>query len=210
MYSSKHQQWPLLPHLNITSRPSHLWSEPSSVPSHSSSWSSRELQLGEAGLEHFSNRPKSCTTEVVRENEQPLEQSSISLLHSASEASQLMSVYVCLCVWVSVYMHASRVQVSHSILVSSSSSPTSQEGWSPLCRMPGVGCPICGLNCSLPRAGLCPWNLPFSLRILLVASSQPDHFSFPPDYVWIFLTALAVQESFCQFSARIIPHVDVE
>ena len=210
MYSlSKHQRWPLLP-TQTSPQDQVTFGGPSSVPSHGSSWSSGELQLEEAGLEHFSTRPKSCTTEVLRENEQPLEQSSIRLLHSASGASQLMSVYVRFCVWRSVYMHASRVQVSHSLLVSSSSSPMSQEGWSSLCRMPGVGCPICGLNCSFPRAGLCPCNLPFPLRILLVASSQPDHFFFLPDYVGIFLTALVVQESFCQFSVRIIPHVDVE
>ena len=54
---------------------------------------------------------------------------------------------------------------------------------------------------SHPRVCLCLF-LPFPLRSPQTEKScQLDHFFFLflPDYVWIFLTALVVQESFCQF-----------
>ena len=49
---------------------------------------------------------------------------------------------------------------SHSPPVSPTSPPTSQGDLSSWCWTPGLGLPICGSNCSLPREVLHPWNLP--------------------------------------------------
>ena len=51
-------------------------------------------------------------------------------------------------------------QASHSPPVSPASPPG---GSSSFCRTPGLGHPICGLNHSLPRESLHPWNLPSPL-----------------------------------------------
>lgn len=78
--------------------------------------------------------------------------------------------------------------------------PSSQGGSSYPCWTPGLGSPICGWNSSLPRKALCPGNSPFPLSplpevtVLDLITSLP----FLPASVWIFLTALVVEESFCQ------------
>ena len=41
--------------------------------------------------------------------------------------------------------------------------PTSQGGLPPLCKVPGLECPICGSHCSLLREDLCPYILLFPL-----------------------------------------------
>ena len=71
---------------------------------------------------------------------------------------------------------------------------------SSLLRILAMGCLICGSHHSVPRGDVCPCILP-SLWI----PSQgigPDLILFPPflpNFVWIFLTALVVPGSFCQF-----------
>ena len=57
-------------------------------------------------------------------------------------------------------------QAPYSPPVSLSSHPASQGGSSSLCQAPGLGHPIYGSNCSLPRAELWPW-------ILLSSSESP-------------------------------------
>lgn len=54
-------------------------------------------------------------------------------------------------------------QSSNSPSVSLNSLPASQEGSSFLYWTPGLGCPICLSNCSLPSKDLCSCNLPLSL-----------------------------------------------
>ena len=59
---------------------------------------------------------------------------------------------------------------------------------------------VCGLTHSLPRLGDCSYNL--SLPPSLVRGTGLDPITLLavlPNYVWIFLTAFIVQESFCQF-----------
>lgn len=49
-----------------------------------------------------------------------------------------------------------RVQASHTPPVSPTGSPTRQCDSSSWSRIPGLGCPLYGLNCSLPREDLHP------------------------------------------------------
>lgn len=104
----------------------------------------------------------------------------------------------------SVLMHTpyGRSPGFSSLSVRLSGLPTSQGGLSPLCRTPGLGCPVCGSACLLPRVGVHWCNLPFPLYPL--AGAGPDLIAFLlflPYYLCIFLTTLVVQESFCQFPA---------
>ena len=55
------------------------------------------------------------------------------------------------------------LQVSPDPLVVPATPPASPGDSASLCRIPGLGYPINGWNCSLPRAGLCPGDLPFPL-----------------------------------------------
>ena len=103
----------------------------------------------------------------------------------------------------------SGVQPSHCPHFSPSSPPTSRGGLSPLCPF-GLGHPICGSHRSLPRMSvhLCTLLLPLSPPRGI--GPEPIAFlCFLPDYTCIFHTAFVVQESFCQFPVRIVPHVDV-
>ena len=56
-----------------------------------------------------------------------------------------------------------------------------QRGLSPLGRTPGLGHPICGLNLSLPRAGVCPSILPFPLSPLPGAQVLTQLIFFPSE-----------------------------
>ena len=71
------------------------------------------------------------------------------------------------------------VQSSHRPPVSLTIPPTSQGGLPSLCPNTGLGCPVCSLNCSLPRAGLCPCILPFPLSLLLWAQVMTRSLLFP-------------------------------
>ena len=64
------------------------------------------------------------------------------------------------------------------------------------CQTPGIGSTMCGSNYSLAKEDRRPCNLPS------VPSRGPDpnpmviYLPFPLDSLWLFLTALVVQESF--------------
>ena len=91
----------------------------------------------------------------------------------------------------------SGVQASHSPSVSPTSCPTSLWGSSSLCRTPGLVCPVSGWNHSLPGEDLCPCNLPPLLSP--IQEAWPDgYFCLDTNSMWIFLTALVEEESFCQ------------
>ena len=69
---------------------------------------------------------------------------------------------------------------------------------------PRIGTPKCGSDCScILRVDLRSCILPLSLSLLSSGHrSQPDWFSSLPflsSYMWIFLIALFLQESLCQF-----------
>ena len=112
----------------------------------------------------------------------PLEQSSLYSLRPVLGASH---VHACL---------PSGFQAPHSPPVSLSSHPASQGGSSSLCQAPGLGHPIYGSNCSLPRAELCAC-------ILLFSSESPpwgkgpsliSSLPFVPGSIGIFLITLVV------------------
>lgn len=112
----------------------------------------------------------------------PLEQSSLYSLCPVLGASH---VHACL---------PSGFQAPHSPPVSLSSHPASQGGSSSLCQAPGLGHPIYGSNCSLPRAELCAC-------ILLFSSESPpwgkgpsliSSLPFVPGSIGIFLITLVV------------------
>lgn len=104
----------------------------------------------------------------------------------------------------------SGAQTAHSPPVSPRGPPISQGSSSPLCRTPGLGCPVCGFHCSLPEQ---------VSTVYSSFSSEPpprgtgtNLFTFLPflsDYLWLFLTALVIKESFCQFPVQTVLHIDV-
>lgn len=57
--------------------------------------------------------------------------------------------------------------------------PTSEGDLSPPSRMPGMGHPVCGLTCSLPRAHVCSCNLPFPLSPIPGAQVPIQLLCFP-------------------------------
>lgn len=89
----------------------------------------------------------------------------------------------------------SRFQTSRSPYVNPSGPPSNQEeirseGWDPMCHS----------NCLLPREGLYLCKPP-PLLSPSPSGTGPDiiiSLPFLPDFPWIFLTALVVQESSCQ------------
>ena len=90
----------------------------------------------------------------------------------------------------------SGVQASHNPPESPSGPPTNQWGSSLLCRIPGLGHPICSSHCSFPRVGVTLYILPFSSGSTC-RGIDPDPktvLSFLSDYMWIFLIAFAVWE----------------
>lgn len=69
----------------------------------------------------------------------------------------------------------------------------------PLVRTPGLGWPIFGFHCSLPKVGVYLCIIPFLFCLYPGTQVLMAFLPFLPDYVHIFLTALAVQESFCLY-----------
>ena len=88
--------------------------------------------------------------------------------------------------WEQVSIHAlmSGLQPSNSPPVSLTGPPTSQGGSSSLCCTPGLRHPICGLNHSPCREGLCPCNLPFPLSPL-PGSQVPTWLLVFPSYPFL-------------------------
>ena len=77
--------------------------------------------------------------------------------------------------------------------------PSSQGASSPLFRPPGLRCVICGSHCTFPRAGVQLYSRFFSkFRCRVTRLKRIAFLLFIRD-IRIFSTALAVQESFCQF-----------
>ena len=111
-------------------------------------------------------------------------------------------------------LFTSRVQVSHSPSASPAGLQTSQGNSSSSCWTPGLGCPVCGLNCSLPKEDLPAYViLPSFCVISLGHRYWPDcFFSFLPESVWMFLYRTGYRKVFLPvptlFSVRIAPHVD--
>ena len=69
-----------------------------------------------------------------------------------------------------------------------------------LCMTPGLGRPVCGFHCSLPKAGVCSSNLSFSLSPPTPTGLNLfNSFPFLHNSVCIFLTVSILQDSFCQF-----------
>ena len=116
-------------------------------------------------------------------------------------------VYVC------VFL-TSRVQASHSPITPTRTSPPSDQGDSSfLCQIPGLSCPICDLNCSIPRVGFHPCILLFPSFFSQGHRSQHHYFSpLLPDSMCIFHTTL-LQKYFCQslvsFQWDFFPHTQV-
>ena len=78
-------------------------------------------------------------------------------------------------------------QAPYSPPVSLSSHPASQGGSSSLCQAPGLGHPIYGSNCSLPKGWTVALNSPFFLWVpSLGRRSQPDFFSSFPARFHVF------------------------
>ena len=104
----------------------------------------------------------------------------------------------------------SGIQVSCSSPLSPDSCPTSQGTLSSLAWTPGLGHPI-WLETLTPQGEYLPVYSPFSSESP-PSGTSPDliaSLTFLLKSVWIFFIASVVQESFCQFPVRIVPHVDV-
>ena len=98
--------------------------------------------------------------------------------------------------------------------VGPSSPPTSQGGSPSLCWIPWLGHPICGLNCSLPRAGFQLSNLSFLLTLLPEAQIPAWSPLFPYFTIHVNLYySLCCPEIFLpvssSFSVRTAQHVAV-
>ena len=97
----------------------------------------------------------------------------------------------------------SGVQVSYGRSLSPIIPPTSHGSLSSLCQSPELWGPICGSNHLLLRAYLHPCISPSHWIPSHQNRSWPDYFSsYLPDSMWTFLTALVVQEFFCQSPAK--------
>ena len=79
-----------------------------------------------------------------------------------------------------------RVWASHSPLVGPTSPPTGEGGLSSICWTLGLGCPICGSNCSIPMEGLCPCNFAFPLSSLPGAQVPTWSLLFPFLQPWLY------------------------
>lgn len=88
----------------------------------------------------------------------------------------------------------SRAQASHSFPVGPRSLPSSQGGSSPQCRPLVLGAQPVALNPHSP--GQVSTSVPSPLGSLPGAQVLTW---LLPNYVWIFITVLVLQESFCQF-----------
>ena len=104
-----------------------------------------------------------------------------------------------------------RVQASHTSPVSLTGSPTRRCDSSSWSRIPGLGCTIYGLNCSLPRQDLHPHN-PASTSEFPFRSTGPDFVSFLTTQIYVDL----FQPGLCRnLSANLqlilnnVPYVDV-
>ena len=104
-----------------------------------------------------------------------------------------------------------RVQASHTPPVSLTGSPTRRCDSSSWSRIPGLGCTIYGLNCSLPRQDLHPHN-PASTSEFPFRSTGPDFVSFLTTQIYVDL----FQPGLCRnLSANLqlilnnVPYVDV-
>ena len=77
-----------------------------------------------------------------------------------------------------------------------------KEGLSPRYKIPGLGHPVRGFHCSLPMVILFPWILPFPGTKSPPKGTGPHPIiliSFLPNYMWIILIVLFVQQSFSNF-----------
>ena len=83
----------------------------------------------------------------------------------------------------------SRVWASHSPSVSPKGPPTSQGGLSLPHRTPGLGCPVCGSNCSLLSVGVPPLVICIFLWVRFQGhSSQTNCFSSLPIQLCVYLS----------------------
>lgn len=118
-------------------------------------------------------------------------------------------------VYVYVFL-TSRVQAFHSppITPTRTSPPNNQGDSSFLYQIPGLSCPICGLNCSLPRENIHMLNLVLPLNPLPGAQVPICSWFIFPSYLIMCVSFLqpclyrSPSLSF-QFSVRILPHGDV-
>lgn len=98
----------------------------------------------------------------------------------------------CLC---SSTLLKSRVQASHSPCISPSSSTISHRGLFPAQKTPGLSHPICGLTHSIPRVGLCQYNLPFPLSPLQGAPVLTQSLLFPSYLITCFFPTVWLYRS---------------
>ena len=93
------------------------------------------------------------------------------------------------------------LQASYSPSLCWSCSPASQESLSPLHKTPGVERPVCGSTCSLPRADVCLYNLPFPLSLLSGAKVLTQLLFFPSYLIMCvsFLPPLFSRSPFARF-----------
>lgn len=98
------------------------------------------------------------------------------------------------------------VSGSQSLRVCPSNSPASRGGLPSLFRTSGLRCVICGSHRTFPRAGVQLYSRFFSKFLSRVTRLNRIAFLLFLLDVCIFSTALAVQESLCQFPVRTVRH----
>ena len=121
-----------------------------------------------------------------QETGQPLEQTSLPCLGAASTCMVLMCEVQAFPTFLSVPVVLQSVK----------------EDLSPRYKIPGLGHPVCDFHCSLPMVTLFPWILPFTGTKSPPKDTGPHPIiliSFLPNYMWIILTVLFVQQSFSNF-----------
>ena len=134
----------------------------------------------------------------------------VSHLCSFNLPSALLQQQVYVCMFLT-----SRVQASHSppIAPTRTSPPSDQGDSSFLCQIPGLTCPICDLNCSLPREHIHLLNLPLPLHPLPGAQVPIwSSFLFPSYLMCVSFLQPCLYRSPSlgfQFSVIILPHGDV-
>ena len=77
-----------------------------------------------------------------------------------------------------------------------------KEGLSPRYKIPGLEHPVCGFHFTLPIITLFPWILHFSGTKSSPKGTGPHPIiliTFLPNYMWIILIVLFVQQSFSNF-----------